>query len=207
LLRFFRDCPRRTLVQLNPNKVTDTSRFSGPLCRSTQQLSGTSANVNYRKLLKIEIFDFSQQSLAQSASVSEPIINASQLYQAAFVLLRRVVALIEVLKFITPLAESLKHKIGLEFRVSSFEFEMSCDRGLILGRNETGENWKPETRNLFSHSLYQQGAVLRAEANAVAKRNLHICRSGLVGNVIKIASGIRLIKIDRRRDHLFMHRA
>ena len=56
---------------------------------------------------------------------------------------------------------------------------------------------------LFNH----QSAVLRAEANAIAKRDAHIRFAREIGNVIEVAIRIGFVEIDCGRDQIGMHRA
>ncbi len=53
--------------------------------------------------------------------------------------------------------------------------------------------------------LYYQHAILRSKSNAVAERYLHLCRPRLIGNVIKIASGVRFVQIYGGWNHMFVH--
>src|ERR1700694_3417625 len=58
----------------------------------------------------------------------------------------------------------------------------------------------PVTRPSDSCAAYDDRAVLRSEAQAIAQRGLHLGSAALVGDDVEIARRIRVALIDRRRE-------
>src|SRR5215510_8312800 len=55
--------------------------------------------------------------------------------------------------------------------------------------------------------LDHEGAVFRAEADAVAERDIDTGFTRLVGNVVEITIRVRLVEVDCRWDLVCVHRA
>src|SRR5437899_2949537 len=58
---------------------------------------------------------------------------------------------------------------------------------------------------LFDSSQHQR-RILRAERDAIADRMFDLCFPADIGHIIEVASGIRLLQVDRGRQLVVLHR-
>src|SRR5436305_10537936 len=109
LTRFFHDSSGRTSIKFQAHEPCASLRILRPASSHTQQLSRACAHVQNRKTFQMLPLNILEQRVAQCTSISKKPIDAPQLYHASLILFRRVIALVQVLKLIAAMAETIKH--------------------------------------------------------------------------------------------------